>query len=53
MLELGGWGVHVGPGASQARHWLENPAAVLDWLDEAAGRLAGPAAHRDVPDHDT
>ena len=29
---LGGIGVKVGPGPTQARHRLEDPSAVLEWL---------------------
>jgi trehalose 6-phosphate phosphatase len=38
----GGWGVKVGPGATQARHRLADVAAVRRWL-EAGSSLAAPA----------
>lgn len=43
----GGVGVRVGGGATQARHWLADPPAVLHWLGEAARRLPPPRERAD------
>jgi trehalose 6-phosphate phosphatase len=44
-----GFGVRVGPGATQARYWLQDIGAVAQWLGEAAMRLPAEPATLDLP----
>ncbi|MCR5866661.1 MULTISPECIES: trehalose-phosphatase [Aquincola] len=45
----GGFGVRVGPGATQARYWLEDIDAVSRWLGEAVRRLPAPGGGSPPP----
>ncbi|URI09646.1 trehalose-phosphatase [Aquincola tertiaricarbonis] len=45
----GGFGVRVGPGATQARYWLEDIDAVSRWLGDAVRRLPAPGGGSPPP----
>lgn len=51
VQQAGGIGVRVGGGATQARHWLQDPPAVLHWLGEAARRLVVPRGAAEPAPH--